>query len=59
LLGSFATLKMEVIRSSETSGYIQTTRRYVSENGNIQTYFSQSCGWTEKRKKKPTFTKKV
>jgi hypothetical protein len=30
------TLKMEVICSSETSVHIQTTRRYISEDGNTQ-----------------------
>jgi hypothetical protein len=36
LLGRFSTLKMEVIRSSETPVHMQTTRRYTSipENGN-------------------------
>jgi hypothetical protein len=36
LLGSFSTPKMEVMRSSETSFHIWTTRRYVPEDGNIQ-----------------------
>jgi hypothetical protein len=35
LLGCFSTLKMEVIRSSETSINIRTTPRYILEDGNI------------------------
>jgi hypothetical protein len=34
----FSTLKMEVIRSSETSGLKRTTRCYVPENFNIHYY---------------------
>jgi hypothetical protein len=36
LLGWFSNLKMEVIRSSETSVYIRATQRYIPEDGNIQ-----------------------
>jgi hypothetical protein len=35
-------LKMEVIRSSETSIDIQTTRRYVSEDGYFHDYCSEN-----------------
>jgi hypothetical protein len=37
LLGWVSTLKMELIRSSETSVHIRTTRRYIPEGGNIHT----------------------
>jgi hypothetical protein len=33
-----STLKMEVMRSTETSVHIQTTRCYISECGNIHIY---------------------
>jgi hypothetical protein len=36
MLGLFSTLKMGVMRSSETSVRIQTKRRYIPEDGNIQ-----------------------
>jgi hypothetical protein len=36
LLGTFSTLKMGVIRSSETWIHIRTTRRYIPEDDNIQ-----------------------
>jgi hypothetical protein len=42
LLGWFSTLKMEVIRSSETSVHIRITRRYIPENGNIHNYFYEN-----------------
>jgi hypothetical protein len=35
LLSSFSTLKMEVIRSSETLVHIWTSRRYIQQDGNI------------------------
>jgi hypothetical protein len=35
LLGLYSTLKIELICSSETSANIQTTRRYIQEDGNI------------------------
>jgi hypothetical protein len=35
-LGKFATMKMEVTRSSETSAHFRTTRRYIPEDGTIQ-----------------------
>jgi hypothetical protein len=34
-LGRFSTLKMGLIRSSETSIHIRTTRHYILEDGNI------------------------
>jgi hypothetical protein len=33
LLADFSTLKMEAIRSSETSIHTRTTRRHIPENG--------------------------
>jgi hypothetical protein len=36
LLGIFSNLKMEMIRSSETSVHIRTTQRYITEDGNVQ-----------------------
>jgi hypothetical protein len=38
LLCSFWTLKMEAIRSSETSVHKPTARRYITEDGNIHNY---------------------
>jgi hypothetical protein len=38
LIGCFLTLKMEVIRSSETSVHIRTTRCYIPEDGNFHNY---------------------
>jgi hypothetical protein len=38
LLGWFSPLKMEVIRSSETSFHIRTTRWYIPEVGNTDIY---------------------
>jgi hypothetical protein len=38
LLDPFPTLKMEVIRSSETSVHIRTTRRYIPEDWSIRNY---------------------
>jgi hypothetical protein len=40
LLGRFPTLKMKVIRSSETWIHIQTTRRYSPEDDNIELQYS-------------------
>jgi hypothetical protein len=37
-LGRFSALKMEVIRSTETSVYIQTARRYIPEDDSINNY---------------------
>jgi hypothetical protein len=45
-LGLFWTLKMEVIRSSETSVDIRTTRLYIPEDGNIQLFLE--FGWQKK-----------
>jgi hypothetical protein len=39
LLGCFSTLKMEVVGSFETSVHKRTTRRYISEDGNIHNLF--------------------
>jgi hypothetical protein len=36
LLGWISTVKMEVIRSSETSVHMPNSRRYIKENGNFQ-----------------------
>jgi hypothetical protein len=41
LLGWFSTMKIDVIRSSETSVHIRTTRRCIPEDGNIPLYFNQ------------------
>jgi hypothetical protein len=38
LYSPYVTLKMEVICSSETSGRIRTTRRYITDDGNIHNY---------------------
>jgi hypothetical protein len=38
LLGLFLTPKMEVIRFSETSVHILTTRCYIPDNGNVHNY---------------------
>jgi hypothetical protein len=35
-----STLKMEVIRSSEELVHIRATRRYISEDGSFQYFFS-------------------
>jgi hypothetical protein len=37
-LGSYFTMKMEVIRSFETSVHIRTTRRYILEDSSIHNY---------------------
>jgi hypothetical protein len=37
LLGLFSTVKMDVVRSSEKSVHIRTTRRYSREGGNVIT----------------------
>jgi hypothetical protein len=39
MLGWFCTLKMEVIRSSETSVLVLTTRRFATDSGNITTAY--------------------
>jgi hypothetical protein len=38
LLGWFSTLNIELIRSSETSVYVPSTRRYIPEDGNVRNY---------------------
>jgi hypothetical protein len=40
----FSTLKMEAIRSSETSVRTRTTRRHVPENGILQSFIVFLCG---------------
>jgi hypothetical protein len=40
LLSWYSTLKTEALRSSETSVLIQTTPRFISEDGNIKCRFS-------------------
>jgi hypothetical protein len=37
-----STLKMDVIRSSETSDHIRTTWRYIPEDGNIHNYLCEN-----------------
>jgi hypothetical protein len=44
LLGSFSTLKMKIIHSSETSVQIRAIRRYIPEDGNILVIVSSCCG---------------
>jgi hypothetical protein len=51
ILEDFSTLKMEAIRSSETSVYTRSTRRHIPEDGildthgskNLKTYNSNFC----------------
>jgi hypothetical protein len=42
LLCWFLALNMEVIRSSETSVHIQTTRRYIPEDDNFHNYHHEN-----------------
>jgi hypothetical protein len=42
LLGWFSTLKMEAIRSSETSVSIWTTQRHIPEDDNIHNYHCEN-----------------
>jgi hypothetical protein len=53
LLGWYWTLKMEVIRSSETSVHIRSTRRYIPEDGNFH-FHNYRC-----RTSNPTYYKEV
>jgi hypothetical protein len=39
LLNWFSILKMEVIRSTKTSVYVEIARHYILQDGNIQAYF--------------------
>jgi hypothetical protein len=41
----YFTLKIEAMSSSETSAQIRTTRRYISEDGNIQPAFRTLYSW--------------
>jgi hypothetical protein len=56
LLVWFWTLKMEVIRSSQTSVQIQYTQRYIAEDGNIRNYGRETLKFYTARKccNKPT-----